>query len=147
MPGRWSGSLATAERWYQRAVVTHQDGAFSPFWSAIESAYASLGLYNQSILALSNVAQQRSVVEELISLDALTADVAHFPVELDTVVVEQRQGDIVAKLDALVYEAQRQPTFATIGEQRQTTSAVVAGFRNLEAAVDRMRWSLAASLG
>lgn len=45
-----------------------------------------------------------------------------------------------------MYEAQRDPVFAQIREQRRTTAAVVAGFASLDHAVGRMGGAIAASV-
>jgi len=60
--------------------------------------------------------------------------------------VAAHHRELTEKLDAVVYEAQKIPTFATIWEQRRTTTAVIEGFRNLEDAVDRMAKGLDSSL-
>jgi hypothetical protein len=60
--------------------------------------------------------------------------------------VGEQHAELLAKLDAIVYEAQKLPTFATIWEQRRTTAAVIDGFRNLEDAVNSMGARVAASM-
>lgn len=46
----------------------------------------------------------------------------------------------------MTYEAQKDPVFAQIWEQRRLTSAVVSGFANLETAVRDMGWAVVESI-
>lgn len=132
MPVRLQGAAQQTAQ----ARATFRDGAFSPFWSAIESAYTELAHYR----ALADSIGSRAVTHAALVRQLGTTDLEFttFPVTLDVAQVQQQHRLILAQLDAIVYEAQKQPTFAMIWEQRRTTAAVIEGFRNLEDAVQSM---------
>lgn len=139
--------LQEAARSYSRASKTFRDGAFSPFWTAVEAAYGSLASYDADARQVATCAiHYMHAVQMLAEAGALSPELSTFPVTLDAQRVKDQQNTVLRKLDAIVYEAQKQPTFATIWEQRRTTAAVVAGFRNLEDAVARMGAQLTASV-
>lgn len=144
---RMPASLTTAGRSYSRARETYSDGAFSPFWSAIEASYVALAAYVSDANRIAHCAHQHGqAIRTLADRGALNPELATFPVTLDVRRVEQHHKEFVGNLDRLVYEAQRQPTFATIWEQRRTTAAVIEGFANLEQATAQMNSALSASI-
>ncbi len=139
--------LQHAAESYARAEETFRDGAFSPFWSAIETAYAALADYLADAGRISQSAQRHAnLVRQLAATGGVDAEIATFPVELDIARFRDQHRLVLTKLDALVYQAQKQPTFATIWEQRRTTAAVINGFRNLEDAVHSMGSRVSASI-
>lgn len=128
--------LQNAAQRTAQARATFRDGAFSPFWSAIESAYSELANYRALADSIGDrAATHASLVRQLGTTDS---ELTTFPVTLDVAQIQQQHRLILAQLDAIVYEAQKQPTFAMIWEQRRTTAAVIEGFRNLEDAVHSM---------
>ena len=132
--------LKAAAIQYRRADDTFADGAFSPFWSAIESAFASLAEYLREADRISGFSIARS--DQARSMVGVTP----FPISLDANRVAEQHAELLQKLDELVYEAQKDPIFATIWEQRRTTAAVISGFRNLETAIATMGSRLSGSL-
>lgn len=138
--------LANAKSWLPEARSHFSNNAYSPFWQAVESAYSCLGVYNNRITVIERqYAAYRQAAGQLIRQDGRSLTTP-FPVKLAAVEAIQSSKGIVAALETLVYEAQRNPVFAQIWEQRRTTGAVIAGFANLEAAVSRMAttidWSI-----
>lgn len=136
-----------ANQFSARARGYFSDGAFSPFWSAIEGAYGALGQYRAK-LNLSATAARRhpDLIAWLIAAGGDPEQFVEFPSTVDTAKL-YRDLDLASnELGKQVYEAQKKPTFAQIWEQRRTTAAVIAGFSNLENAVDRMGYALRDSI-
>lgn len=141
------GHLRTADAWTLRAVECYQDKAFSPFWSAVESAYSSLADYRRAVDTINECATTHP--DKVAALAAAGGDptaIAEFPVALDLDRVNRTLEQATTQLGRMVYQAQKHPTFAQIWEQRRTTAAVIAGFANLESAVNNMGSALIASV-
>ena len=140
--------LQSAEDDARRAETFFGDGAFSPFWSAIESAYAHLGEYTAAVRLIDAKASAHGQnVIRLVQAGGNPGELASFPVRLDTAHTQRVLAEATGDLSNMVYEAQRVPVFAQIWEQRRTTAAVIAGFANLEQAVARMSSSVTNALG
>lgn len=130
-----------------RAVSCYKDGAFSPFWSAIEQAYSSLGDYRSAAVRIEEAAQKHStLIATYIRAGGNPTSISEFPVRVDSSTVTTTLIAASEDLGRMVYEAQKHPTFAQIWEQRRTTAAVVAGFANLEHAVNGMRAALTSAM-
>lgn len=141
------GELSNARGWTEKAASTYADGAFSPFWAAIEKAYGHLGAYRTWVDKITSAAvRHRQIVGSLAQLGGGTSELLRFPVQLDTGRVQAVVNEELAALERMVYEAQKHPVFAQIWEQRRTTAAVIAGFRNLEQAVYGMESALSESI-
>lgn len=139
--------LNAAKGWTERAVASHRDGAFSPFWSAMENAYREIGGYQASMARIEQCSREHARLLGMLSAEGgVVPEIAAFPVDLDATHVQATLDEATDNLSDLAYQAQREPTFALIWEQRRTTAAVIAGFTSLESAVDGMRaavsWSL-----
>lgn len=131
----------------ERAAACFADGAFSPFWSAIEAAYGDLGQYAQAVQTIDSLAKSHAgLVSHLVRTGGNPGALAEFPVHLERSRVEKQLADATQDLSRRVYEAQKVPVFAQIWEQRRTTAAVIAGFANLEQAVNRMGATITSSL-
>lgn len=120
------------------------NGAFSPFWSAVESAYLKLGAYADAIRRIEKFAadHNESVENYLNTYGNPETPLPAFPVDMKAASATQAVKDLAIKLSDLAYKAQCQPTFAVIWEQRRTTSVLVAGFKSLETAVQGMHAEL-----
>lgn len=141
------GLVGSADVDTHRAREFFQDGAFSPFWSAIESAYRNLGDYAQSALRIEACAKKHpGLVGELVLAGGAPGGLADFPVRLDSSRASEVLTEATDQLGKMVYEAQKIPVFAQIWEQRRTTAAVVVGFANLEQAVARMASSVSSAI-
>lgn len=161
--------IESAREWRKTAAARYADGAYSPFWEAVEKAYGEIGLYRRAAAAIEQCAQSHAqhldalavLMEPVRSTSASSATetsrdqggkagqgdmVPPFPVRLDVGRVRSTVDEATADLDSLVYEAQRNPTFAKIWEMRRTTAAVIEGFTNLEGAVQGMRAAVTTSL-
>lgn len=141
-----SSRLDQAQRWGVEAQRHFANGAFSPFWQAIENAYACLGEYN---VLVSRIEQCSKTYQEAVlewgSLGG-RGDVTPFPIDPNSARAAEACESLSKKLGSVVYTAQQSPVFAQIWEQRRTTSAVVAGFATLDLAVQRMTNTLSGSV-
>ncbi len=138
------GPAAAAACDHMEQATKHlEQRAFSPFWSSVESAYAALGQYLESLEAVRRSAEGHPRLIDAYHALGHHEAVEEFPVTLDAANATGTAEAIATPLQAMVYEAQRDPVFAQIWEQRRTTAAVVSGFRNLDHAVS----SLAAAVG
>lgn len=130
--------LKDAADWREKARTHFQAGAYSPFWAAIENAFVCLGEYNAMIQTLQRLAGSYSQNAKSYGEMGGDESVVAFPVTLSAAEATDAAEPIAASLRVLAYEAQRDPVYSQIWEQRRTTAAVVQGFRNLESAVDRL---------
>jgi len=141
------GWLAAADDSARLAVEHYQDGAFSPFWSDIEQAYRFLAEYRDSVIAISQAADRHAaLVEDMLREGGDPSPYSYFPVTLDDNRIKGALNDATQDLESMTYEAQKDPVFAQIWEQRRLTSAVVSGFANLETAVRDMKRAVVESI-
>ena len=141
------GWLAAADDSARLAVEHYQDGAFSPFWSDIEQAYRFLAEYRDSVIAISQAAgRHAALVEDMLREGGDPGPYSRFPVTLDDNRIKGALNDATQDLESMTYEAQKDPVFAQIWEQRRLTSAVVSGFANLETAVRDMKRAVVESI-
>lgn len=144
---RLPGWLAAADDNARLAVAHYQDGAFSPFWSDIEQAYRFLAEYRDSVIAISQaVDRHAALVEDMLREGGDPSPYSHFPVTLDENRIKNVLNEAIRDLGSMTYEAQKDPVFAQIWEQRRLTSAVVSGFANLETAVRDMGLAVVESI-
>lgn len=125
----------------------YEDGAFSPFWSSIERAYATLAEYAVTARRLTQrAAEHVRLVGRLCDLGGDPTGIDKFPVAFDLQQSQANLEEAAKTFGDLVYEAQKQPVFAQIWEQRRTTAAVESGFLTLEGAVSGMSRQVAQAL-
>lgn len=129
------------------ATIQWEAGAFSPFWSDIEQAYQSLGRFNDCVNDLRHLARTYGSSVVTMSEEFGSTGWPPFPVDINAVAVTEVAEERAKNIHGLVYDAQRNPTFAIIWEQRRNTSVLIAGFKSLEQAVHGMQASLTASIG
>lgn len=123
------------------AAGKHRDrGAFTPFWSAVEEGYEHLGQHNQDLDSIRARADQYpSLLRRAAEIaGARLNEVPPFPLEARKIADIDPGSLIAGELQILSYDAQRDFQFASIFEQRRTTSAVIGGFASLSAAVAGM---------
>jgi hypothetical protein len=139
--------ISTAKNFAESAAVHYKDGAFSPFWSDIEQAYSALADYRNAITAIGKAVDNHfDCARRIHSAGGDSRPYARFPVEFDQETLRKTLLEASKDLEKMVYEAQKQPVFAQIWEQRRTTSAVIAGFANLEIAVRDMSGALSGAI-
>jgi len=139
-------NLSEARKRLPEARKHFKDAAYSPFWHAIEQAYIALGDYNHNLEMIGELSQQYATkvhaYRDMGGSDALPV----FPVDLDAASATEAARKVSALFEEIVYQAQRDPVFAQIWEQRRTTAAVITGFASLEMAIDRMTGTLSSSI-
>ena len=139
--------LAKTNKNAKLAVIHYRDGVFSPFWSDIERAYKSLAESRESVIAIGNAADRHATLtENMLREGGDPIPYSCFPVALDEDKIRSFLSDAARDLESMTYEAQKNPVFAQIWEQRRLTSAVVSGFANLETAVRDMGWAVVESI-
>lgn len=133
-----SGLLKRATDEARKATAFYKERAFTPYWDCVENAVDALREFKEFVVGIEEDAR--------LYADTLQ-DVEHtfprFPIESSeipdaTMAIEQ--------LSEVIAPAQRDFQFASIFEQRRTTSALLKGFRNLEDAIDSMKDSLSTSI-
>ncbi|MBT9151395.1 MAG: hypothetical protein DDT40_01588 [candidate division WS2 bacterium] len=133
--------LKTAEEYLNQAEIEFSEGAFAPFWDAIEKTAKTLGLFNKGVQDIKNNSSQYT--------DLITKyeDVPpQFPLSRKSA-EKLGVGTLTAeRMKEIVHTAQRNFQFATIYEQRKTNQILVAGFTNLAQALDRMAWQITDSI-
>ncbi len=105
-----------------------RDGAFAPFWDAIEDAVNDLARFNQL------VDYARETVNEVRNTKLLPTVVAK---PLPAIVVPDAVP-ATRTLNDLVKQAQRDFQFSVIFEQRKTNQILTAGFRSLSDALNEV---------
>lgn len=119
------GEVELAERAIADAEQEFAEGVFAPFWDAIERAVTHLARLN---LGLRQIGDNRSTYKsESAKLDA-PQSAAPFPVNFDAL---PNAAATINKLNHIVRQAQKDPHFAMIFEQRKTNQLLVKGFSSL----------------
>ncbi|MCV2393305.1 hypothetical protein OEB99_03200 [Actinotalea sp. M2MS4P-6] len=129
-------TLTQAADLHDEALEHFREGAYSPFWSAIERAFVLLGTYNAALRTIQTCADDHARTRQSYLAGGGSPDVvAPFPVTLVAAEATGAAEPVAAALRTLAYRAQKDPVYAQIWEQRRTTAAVVQGFTSLEHAV------------
>ena len=129
--GRQVAELATIEAEAANRVKFAEgefsDGAYSPFWDAVESALTPLSDYDQK---LTEIGETVSLLEQETRASgqplSSSTELANIPAALQPAVA----------LKFVIRRAQRDPHFSEIYEIRRTNSILIAGFGTLAAAID-----------
>ncbi|MGN6817960.1 MAG: hypothetical protein ACTHJR_04745 [Sphingomonas sp.] len=133
--------LLKVEASLDAAENSFKDKAFSPFWQEIEDALTYLAQVDNR---LNNIKLKSETYLELCLAYEQTE--APFPiVKVDTVRVRDSSMIAEDRMQAIVSRAQRVYEFATIYEQRRTTSVLISGFANLGQAISGLRAQIAYS--
>ena len=115
-----------------------KERAFTPFWDSIEEAADSLKRFRERVGHINT-----SAIEYYRLLEGREHSFPAFPVRSDDV---PNPDEIVQKLTQVIGIAHRDFQFASIYEQRKTTSAIVAGFRNMQEAITRLREDIVSAI-
>jgi hypothetical protein len=124
--GLIESSLKNAEFYFN-------DGAYSPFWNEIDNVVNNLSGYNTRINKAQTIADKYIVVAKNIKAEKRRKGRKELPKLISCDVSNANM--FLSRLNNLIYEAQRRPTFAIIYEQRMTNKTLVAGFNNLDLAI------------
>lgn len=133
--------LKSAEEYLNQAEFEFSDGAFAPFWDAIEKTAKKLGRFDEGARNIkNNLSQYTYLIREYEDVPP------QFPLARKSV-EKLRVGTATAeRMAKIVRTAQRNYQFATIYEQRKTNQILVAGFTNLAQALGRMTWQITESI-
>jgi hypothetical protein len=120
---------------------------YSPFGSAIESAFAEVGQFNRVLVSIQASAERHAgLTTSFLSQYGRSNDIVPYPIQLHEARATEASQQVTHRLDNLVYEAHRIAEYSAIWEQRRTTAAVIEGFSNLEQAVSLMSSRLHSSI-
>jgi hypothetical protein len=131
--------ISDAERNLDTAEREFSDGAFAPFWDAVEGATTNLATFDDSIRRMTSNATEYLETAKKLDRNAGALQLAQSRVP--------NPSSIVERLRSVVRKGQKNFQFATIYEQRKTNKLLVSGFSTLGQALydlqDRMHASLA----
>lgn len=127
----------SAERAIDVAEREFDDGAFAPFWDAIEQAAHKLATFESTIQQLI----RNSTVYK--SQASKVSPPPPFQLGLDTL---PDATDTAERMRSVVRRAQKNFQFATIYEQRKTNQLLVVGFSTLGQAINELGARLESSL-
>ncbi|MEY2878170.1 MAG: hypothetical protein RLZZ15_550 [Verrucomicrobiota bacterium] len=129
------GIVATA---LSRAENEFVEGAFAPFWDAIEKAATHLSRANNEINAITVDSKKYLEIR------------AGFKGEAPSYILDSSSlsdsAFAASRMQGLVRLAQKDFQFATIYEQRRTNQLLVKGFRNLADALEQMTNQIESSI-
>ncbi|RLC12421.1 MAG: hypothetical protein DRI57_17725 [Deltaproteobacteria bacterium] len=134
--------LKTAEEYLNQAEFEFSEGAFAPFWDAIEKTAETLGRFEQGV---QNIRNNSSQYTDLIT--KYEGVPPQFPLARKSVKKLSIGTSTAERIKKIVRTAQCNFQFARIYEHRKTNEILVAGFTNLAQALDRMTWQITDSLG
>jgi len=119
--------VADAEAHLKQAELNYAQGAFAPFWDAIENVTYSLAEYCHllELIGRTAIEYQQAIAEGAV-------DLPPFPLTTNNLANAQ---SITRRLTELVRSAQKNFQFAMIFEQRKTNRILVEGFGHLGSAL------------
>ena len=133
--------LITAEECLKQAEREFLEGAFAPFWDAIEKTVNELGWVYKCVENIRhNLSQYTDVIKKYEDVPP------QFPLARKSIEKISIGNSTAERMKEIVRNAQRNFQFATIYEQRKTNQILVAGFTNLAQALDQMTWQIANSI-
>lgn len=133
--------LAAAERHLNQAQVEFSEGAFSPFWDAVERAAVELGSFGEGVDDIEASSSEYAETAKKYEDTSLA-----FPVARQSIERLKVGATTAGRMRDIVRTAQRDYQFASIYEQRRTNKILIAGFTNLGEALDQMAFSITRSI-
>lgn len=130
--------VESAEQTIDLAEREFSDGAFAPFWDAVEDAANELATFDATIQTL--ISNSRKHSDEASRLQTAAPP---FRLGIDTLPDATHTAN---RMRAIVRQAQKDFHFATIYEQRKTNQLLVAGFSSLGQAIVELSDRLDSSL-
>jgi hypothetical protein len=112
--------------------------AYTPFWDATEQALEQLRAFNDRVKLISISARQYYQL-----LEGREHTFPPFPVNTEDIPAPYA---LVQRLSKAIAPAHRDFQFASIYEQRKTSNAIIAGFRNMQEAIARLRHDIVNSI-
>lgn len=154
--------LKVCYRHLDKAQTHFKNRSYTPFWKSIEDCVVSLNEYYQVVESLTEKMQGHSnrlekLDQELkrysVELKELGDDtnvsvksILTFPFSEDHIRALKASDDVSHILSEMTSKAHTIYEFASIYEQRRTTAAVIAGFKSLTEAVEKMGDRIVASV-
>ena len=130
--------IRSAEADLDTAEHDYSDGAFAPFWDAIECAANNLSCFDTTTRQLTDQARQYYTW-----LRDRNHTFPHFPVALTTL---PDPSHTTNRMQAIVRKAQCNFQFATIYEQRKTNNILKHGFMSLSSALSDLGYTVRSSM-
>jgi hypothetical protein len=121
-------------------------GAYSPFWESIEQGYNCLGAYLQRLEQIRQFANQHAGHQKTYSQLGGSGLLPRFPIDAEKIAPSRAALGVDRVLQREAYEAQKDPVYAQIWEQRRNTAAVIQGFNTLSEAMSNMQAAIAAQI-
>lgn len=115
--------MSDAELWLDQAENEFSEGLYSPFWEAMEGAVQHLSQFDKTLRTI-ETAQQRYAIEA----PPLAPDAVSFSLGVR---VLPNPSATNQRMKALYRQAQKDPHFAQIYEQRRTNAILIEGFQSL----------------
>lgn len=130
--------VRAAEKSLDLAEEEFQDGAFAPFWDAVEEATNKLAYFDTTVQQLINNSEHYNR-----EASELETPAPPFQIGLNTL---PDATQTVSRMRGIVRRAQKDIGFAMIYEQRRTNLLLVSGFVNLGQAIGELGDRLDSSL-
>lgn len=134
--GRLAQRYRDASGWLDAAEAEFAEGAFAPFWDAIEMAVRHLGDADAEMARIAGSIREYQQVLGVLDEEPPPLVVGVLP----------SAAPITDRLRGIVRRAQKSFEFATIYEQRRTNQILIAGFTSLGEAIERVGDRLAENL-
>ncbi len=122
--------IADADKALSEAEYEFAEGAFAPFWDAVERAANRLAQSDAGINSI--ILHSKTYREQVTRLDSSPPP---FSIAINTLPDTTR---VASRMRPIVRAAQKDIHFAQIYEQRMTNKLLIAGFTNLADALNRM---------
>lgn len=122
-------AISEAEAALDLATFEFDEGAFVPFWDAVEKAVSSLKSYDDGIRTIASTST--GIPDVLKKLDSP-------PRINESELIWPDASPTIKRMHQIVRQAQKNIDFTTIYLQRRTNGILVAGFANLGSAIEDM---------
>ena len=130
--------VRNAEQSLNNAEHEFKDGAFAPFWDAVEKAAFKLATFNNHVQLL-----DRNALDYKDNVSRFNGSPPPFELGLR---ILPDASHTVERMRTIVRQAQKNFHFATIYEQRRTNQLLVSGFSTLGQALSELEDRLESSL-
>lgn len=132
-----STTMKNAESWLAQAEYEFQEGAFAPFWDAVEHAAYCLAVSNSHINQLNEktLAYKHESSQINGTPPPFQLTLSHLP----------KPKPSIERMSSIIRRAQKNINFATIYEQRKTNKLLIAGFSTLNQTIGELPYRLESS--
>ena len=122
--------IAEAELALDKAEQELAEGLYSPFWEAMEHAATQVGNYDRKLRGILDAREQHCRLAPPLAPDAedFSLGISILPDPAET----------IQRMNALYRQAQKDPHFAQVYEQRRINATLIEGFRSLGDAVSSL---------